>query len=123
MKLRNRVSIGRRMKIPPTSQKGCLQTAGSVEESKNDDKNSEGPITDIQVIFTDRGEKPADGYTLIEKSVGGENADINRNVGGRCIYLTYSRDSSKEPISALSVIYDDVHENPPFGFRPIQLVD
>lgn len=56
---------------------------------------------------------------VLEKSCGGRDADINRKVGGRCIYICYTRERQNRPITALSVVYDDAREDPPFGFKKI----
>eukprot|EP00697_Spironema_sp_BW2_P000004 gnl/Spiro4/10025_TR5315_c0_g1_i1.p1 gnl/Spiro4/10025_TR5315_c0_g1~~gnl/Spiro4/10025_TR5315_c0_g1_i1.p1 ORF type:complete len:884 (-),score=253.77 gnl/Spiro4/10025_TR5315_c0_g1_i1:58-2709(-) len=65
------------------------------------------PITDIAVVFRTRSESPPPNFTLIEKTVGGETADLNSGSGGEDVFLAVRRGYDKNPISDLAVMVRD----------------
>jgi hypothetical protein len=50
------------------------------------------PITDIQLIFTSKGETPPKSFQLIDRSISGLQANLNVGTGGLDTYLTYKQD-------------------------------
>ena len=65
---------------------------------------SRRPITALQVIHVDRGEKPAPGFTPIANTVGGLEANLNYGGGGRDIQLCAARALDKLPLCRLEVL-------------------
>ena len=65
---------------------------------------SRSPITSVQAIHTDRGEKPSAGFTAISRTVGGHEANLNYGGAGRDIVLCVERSDDKVPLCRLEVV-------------------
>ena len=57
------------------------------------------PITDITVIFKNKGEVPPEGFTCVEKTPSGFSADLNSgSLRSEACFLCYRRGRDKPPI-------------------------
>ncbi len=57
------------------------------------------PITDITVIFKNKGEIPPDGFTCVETTPSGFSADLNSgSLRSESCFLCYRRGRDKPPI-------------------------
>lgn len=66
------------------------------------------PITDITVIFRGLGEKCPAGYTCIETTPGGHQADLNNgNFKSPNILICYRRGEDKPPLVDVGVYHED----------------
>jgi hypothetical protein len=50
------------------------------------------PISDLQLIFTSKGETPPKSFQTIDRSISGLQANLNVGTGGLDTYLTYKQD-------------------------------
>ena len=65
---------------------------------------SRRPITAVQAIHVDRGERAAPGFTPITSTVGGHEANLNYGGTGRDIQLCVERAADKVPLCRLEVL-------------------
>ena len=57
------------------------------------------PVTDITVIFKNKGEVPPEGFTCVEKTPSGFSADLNSgSLRSEACFLCYRRGRDKPPI-------------------------
>jgi len=62
------------------------------------------PITGLAIVCPSLGETVPEGFTMIEKTPGGESASLNAGNTGTEMYLCYSRDPSSPPIRGLAIM-------------------
>lgn len=77
-----------------------------------------GPrITDVQVIYGDNKDIPADfGYTKIP-------VNLNQDAGGDFIYLTYKKEPSGAPVTDLQIVYAEERDDVPRTPRGYERID
>merc|ERR1712137_786522 len=77
----------------------------------------EKPITDIIIIYSETSKAPP-GYFLLQRTCSGVlAANLNAGNEGKHLYICYSRDENKQPITAVCVMYPRVDIKPPQGFE------
>merc|ERR1712137_744466 len=77
----------------------------------------EKPITDIIIIYSETSKAPP-GYFLLQRTCSGMlAANLNAGNEGKHLYICYSRDENKQPITAVCVMYPRVDIKPPQGFE------
>lgn len=86
---------------------------------KKDMTGQFAPVTNILVIFPDRGEYVPPGYHLVQR---GKNAACNINVGTSAehVYIAFKRDFLGNPISDLQPIFLDKGEEVPKNYNMIE---
>lgn len=77
------------------------------ETEANAKANIKDPITDLAVINRTAGETIPEGFTCVERTPGGTNADLNFG-SFRCpeLYLCYQRGRSKPPLVHIGVLFE-----------------
>lgn len=76
------------------------------------------PITNLIVLFPDRGENIPPGYHMVHR--GTSACNINTGTGAERIYLCYKKDFLANPINDITLIFPAKGETPPKSF---QLID
>jgi hypothetical protein len=76
------------------------------------------PVDDIAVIGN--GEPIPDGYDAIETTAGGRSADLNKGslMGAKPMFIVYSRNEGKKPLTGLDLMTSKEHSKPRAGFAP-----
>ncbi|KAF3692444.1 DENN domain-containing protein 4B Brain-specific gene 4 protein [Channa argus] len=65
------------------------------------------PVTDLAVIARGLGEEVPEGFTCIEKTLGGHSAELSAGlINNPHLYLCYRRGRDKPPILDLGVLYE-----------------
>ncbi|XP_023265389.1 DENN domain-containing protein 4B [Seriola lalandi dorsalis] len=65
------------------------------------------PVTDLAVIAKGLGEEVPEGFTCIEKTLGGHSAELSAGlINNPHLYLCYRRGRDKPPILDLGVLYE-----------------
>ncbi|KAM6910015.1 DENN domain-containing protein 4B [Xenentodon cancila] len=65
------------------------------------------PVTDLVVIARGLGEEVPEGFTCIEKTLGGHSAELSAGlINNPHLYLCYRRGRDKSPIIDLGVLYE-----------------
>jgi len=78
------------------------------------------PITGLGVIFRNLSEEPSLGFRCIDKTVGGENANVNVNPAqGHVVYLCTHRGNGA-PIQDISVVFPEKKETLPVGYHLVK---
>eukprot|EP01083_Nonionella_stella_P082049 226419_1 len=78
------------------------------------------PICEIGVTFSkSKDDLPSTDCVLVEKSVAGKIADVNKGSGGRPVFFYYRRSSTEKPITAVTVVVADLDEEAPHGFEEV----
>jgi hypothetical protein len=73
------------------------------------------PITDITVIFKNKGEVAPPGFVEVAKTPAGATADLNAGHGGERIFLCFKRGHGP-PVVDLEVIYPTKKDMIPIGY-------
>lgn len=77
------------------------------------------PITNLMVVFPDRGEHIPPGYFVVQR---GKNAcNLNTGTSADRIYLAYKKDMTGNPLIDIQVIFPAKYEQPPKGFELIDV--
>jgi len=80
------------------------------------------PITSLSVIFRDACEEPPFGFVCLDKTVGGQDANLNHHgsssAPGRQVYLCVHRGEGA-PIADLGVVFQEKREVLPAGFHAV----
>ncbi|XP_077432016.1 DENN domain-containing protein 4B isoform X2 [Vanacampus margaritifer] len=78
------------------------------------------PVTDLVVIARGLGEEVPQGFTCIDKSLGGHSAELSAGlINNPRLYLCYRRGRDKPPILDLGVLYEG-KEQPKAGWYVIE---
>ncbi|XP_075048507.1 DENN domain-containing protein 4B isoform X2 [Mixophyes fleayi] len=89
------------------------------EENRQRSARPAEPVIDVAVIIRSQCEEVPHGFTCIEKTPGGQSADLNPSLlTNQQIYLCYRRGRDKAPITELGVHYEG-KENLRPGFQVI----
>ncbi|XP_043974040.1 DENN domain-containing protein 4B-like isoform X2 [Gambusia affinis] len=65
------------------------------------------PVTDLAVIARGLGEEVPEGFTCIEKTLGGHSAELSAGlINNPHLYLCYRRGRDKPPVLELGVLYE-----------------
>ncbi|MEQ2312362.1 hypothetical protein AMECASPLE_030160, partial [Ameca splendens] len=65
------------------------------------------PVTDLVVIARGLGEEVPEGFTCIEKTLGGHSAELSAGlINNPHLYLCYRRGRDKPPVLDLGVLYE-----------------
>uniref|UniRef100_A0A672FZQ7 DENN/MADD domain containing 4B n=1 Tax=Salarias fasciatus TaxID=181472 RepID=A0A672FZQ7_SALFA len=86
-----------------------LDPAGPWRPLDDDGKTSSsaGPVTDLVVIARGLGEEVPEGFTCIEKTLGGHSAELSAGLlNNPHLYLCYRRGRDKPPVLDLGVLYE-----------------
>uniref|UniRef100_A0A3Q3CMW5 DENN/MADD domain containing 4B n=1 Tax=Haplochromis burtoni TaxID=8153 RepID=A0A3Q3CMW5_HAPBU len=71
------------------------------------DEDGKAPVTDLVVIARGLGEDVPEGFTCIEKTLGGHSAELSAGlINNPHLYLCYRRGRDKPPILDLGVLYE-----------------
>uniref|UniRef100_A0AAY4E1I3 DENN/MADD domain containing 4B n=1 Tax=Denticeps clupeoides TaxID=299321 RepID=A0AAY4E1I3_9TELE len=82
-------------------------TAPLDEEGQPRGGRSVEPVTDLAVIARGLGEEVPEGFTCIEKTLGGHPAELSAGlINNPHMYLCYRRGHDKPPIVELGVLYE-----------------
>ncbi|XP_061700675.1 DENN domain-containing protein 4B-like isoform X2 [Syngnathoides biaculeatus] len=78
------------------------------------------PVTDVAVIARGLGEEVPQGFTCIDKSLGGHSAELSAGlINNPRLYLCYRRGRDKPPLLDLGVLYEG-KERPKAGWYVIE---
>ncbi|XP_032415399.1 DENN domain-containing protein 4B [Xiphophorus hellerii] len=78
------------------------------------------PVTDLAVIARGLGEEVPEGFTCIEKTLGGHSAELSAGlINNPHLYLCYRRGRDKPPVLDLGVLYEG-KEKPKQGWYVIE---
>ncbi|XP_061552933.1 DENN domain-containing protein 4B-like isoform X4 [Phycodurus eques] len=78
------------------------------------------PVTDLAVIARGLGEEVPQGFTCIDKSLGGHSAELSAGlINNPRLYLCYRRGRDKPPLLDLGVLYEG-KERPKAGWYVIE---
>ncbi|XP_019719189.1 DENN domain-containing protein 4B isoform X2 [Hippocampus comes] len=78
------------------------------------------PVTDLVVIARGLGEEVPQGFTCIDKSLGGHSAELSAGlINNPRLYLCYRRGRDKPPVVDLGVLYEG-KEQPKTGWYVIE---
>ncbi|XP_061144234.1 DENN domain-containing protein 4B-like isoform X4 [Syngnathus typhle] len=78
------------------------------------------PVTDLAVIARSLGEDVPQGFTCIDKSLGGHSAELSAGlINNPRLYLCYRRGLHKPPLLELGVLYEG-KEQPKVGWNVIE---
>lgn len=79
-----------------------IQNEGHIKPQRN-----LAPITDIHVIIRSQGEKVPPGFTCIEQTPFGFQADLNNGcIGSPSVFLCYKRGYDKPPLTDIGILYE-----------------
>ncbi|CDH93122.1 DENN domain type RAB GEF [Caenorhabditis elegans] len=79
------------------------------------------PITDIAVIFPSLGEKPPDGFDVIESTTLGYPADLNHgSIGQKSVFLCYKRGYNKLPLVDIGILDEGRGDKPMIDSNVVQ---
>ncbi|XP_068616647.1 DENN domain-containing protein 4B [Brachionichthys hirsutus] len=75
--------------------------------SLDEDGRTSSPVTDLAVIARGLGEDVPEGFTCIERTLGGHSAELSAGlINNPHLYLCYRRGRDKPPILDLGVLYE-----------------
>lgn len=83
------------------------------------ERTSDSVLNEIAISWNTKTDKLKQGYQIIDRSVGGRLADLNKNSGGRNMFLCVKSGNDENPITGVAVFFEGKEEEPPFGFRKI----
>ncbi|KAF1759897.1 hypothetical protein GCK72_016364 [Caenorhabditis remanei] len=79
------------------------------------------PITDIAVIFPSLGEKPPDGFDVIESTTLGYPADLNHgSIGQKSCFLCFRRGYHKAPLVDIGILDEGRGDKPMVDSNVVQ---
>ncbi|XP_041843646.1 DENN domain-containing protein 4B-like isoform X2 [Melanotaenia boesemani] len=88
----------------PLDEDGRTSTSSS---SASSSVRAVEPVTDLVVIARGLGEEVPEGFTCIEKTLGGHSAELSAGlINNPHLYLCYRRGRDKPPILDLGVLYE-----------------
>ncbi|XP_028280824.1 DENN domain-containing protein 4B isoform X1 [Parambassis ranga] len=95
----------------PLDEDGKTSSSSSSSTSSSASSSSSGravdPVTDLVVIARGLGEEVPEGFTCIEKTLGGHSAELSAGlINNPHLYLCYRRGRDKPPIMDLGVLYE-----------------
>uniref|UniRef100_A0AAQ5ZQ80 DENN/MADD domain containing 4B n=1 Tax=Amphiprion ocellaris TaxID=80972 RepID=A0AAQ5ZQ80_AMPOC len=90
----------------PLDEDGKTSTTSSTSSSSSSSRAVE-PVTDLVVIARGLGEEVPEGFTCIEKTLGGHSAELSAGlINNPHLFLCYRRGRDKPPILDLGVLYE-----------------
>lgn len=95
----------------PLDEDGKTSTNSSSTPSSSSSSSSSGraveSVTDLAVIARGLGEEVPEGFTCIERTLGGHSAELSAGlINNPHLYLCYRRGQDKPPILDLGVLYE-----------------
>ncbi|CAI5661474.1 unnamed protein product [Oreochromis niloticus] len=92
----------------PLDEDGKAAAASSTTSSSSSSTGRAAePVTDLVVIARGLGEEVPEGFTCIEKTLGGHSAELSAGlINNPHLYLCYRRGRDKPPILDLGVLYE-----------------
>uniref|UniRef100_A0A3Q1JD27 DENN/MADD domain containing 4B n=1 Tax=Anabas testudineus TaxID=64144 RepID=A0A3Q1JD27_ANATE len=91
----------------PLDDDGKSSTSSSSTSSSSTSSRAVEPVTDLAVIARGLGEEVPEGFTCIEKTLGGHSAELSAGlINNPHLYLCYRRGRDKPPILDLGILYE-----------------
>ncbi|XP_058503689.1 DENN domain-containing protein 4B-like isoform X2 [Solea solea] len=95
----------------PLDDDGKASSSSSSSSPSSSSSGSAGravePVTDLVVIAKGLGEEVPEGFTCIEKTLGGHSAELSAGlINNPHLYLCYRRGRDKPPVLDLGVLYE-----------------
>ncbi|KAM4580561.1 DENN domain-containing protein 4B isoform 1-T5 [Odontesthes bonariensis] len=91
----------------PLDEEGKAASCASSAASSSPSARAAEPVTDLVVIARGLGEEVPEGFTCIEKTLGGHSAELSAGlINNPHLYLCYRRARDKPPILDLGVLYE-----------------
>uniref|UniRef100_A0A3P8PYH9 DENN/MADD domain containing 4B n=1 Tax=Astatotilapia calliptera TaxID=8154 RepID=A0A3P8PYH9_ASTCA len=91
----------------PLDEDGKAAASSTTSSSSSSTGRAAEPVTDLVVIARGLGEDVPEGFTCIEKTLGGHSAELSAGlINNPHLYLCYRRGRDKPPILDLGVLYE-----------------
>uniref|UniRef100_A0A3Q0R9A1 DENN domain containing 4B n=1 Tax=Amphilophus citrinellus TaxID=61819 RepID=A0A3Q0R9A1_AMPCI len=91
----------------PLDEDGKTSASCSTSSTSSSTGRAVDPVTDLVVIARGLGEEVPEGFTCIEKTLGGHSAELSAGlINNPHLYLCYRRGRDKPPILDLGVLYE-----------------
>ncbi|XP_013769054.1 DENN domain-containing protein 4B [Pundamilia nyererei] len=91
----------------PLDEDGKAAASSTASSSSSSTGRAAEPVTDLVVIARGLGEDVPEGFTCIEKTLGGHSAELSAGlINNPHLYLCYRRGRDKPPILDLGVLYE-----------------
>ncbi|KAK2845148.1 hypothetical protein Q5P01_011807 [Channa striata] len=91
----------------PLDDDGKSSASSSSTSSSSSSVRAVEPVTDLAVIARGLEEEVPEGFTCIEKTLGGHSAELSAGlINNQHLYLCYRRGRDKPPILDLGVLYE-----------------
>ncbi|XP_072249559.1 DENN domain-containing protein 4B [Leuresthes tenuis] len=91
----------------PLDEDGKAASCASAASSSSSAVRAAEPVTDLVVIARGLGEEVPEGFTCIEKTLGGHSAELSAGlINNPHLYLCYRRGRDKPPVLDLGVLYE-----------------
>lgn len=98
----------------------CIKRQEKTSSNSNGAGSKQRPLTGLGIIFKNLSEEPSLGFRAIEKTVTGEQANLNvNNTQGHAVYLCTHRGQGA-PIQDICVIFPDKKETLPVGYHVVK---